>query len=201
MYPLESSTEFIVDLSPLELGDTHSRAQSGLTRCQPRCQMTGWRSLADAADMVSAVLDVVGQNVAVAIHPSAHGFQTAAGDYQRAPAGLLGRGRTVAGGAVGSASWAQGRGHCGGDGQADASAGGNGRKVVAVDPVAGMRERLAAALTGVELLDGVAEATPLDDPSVHAATVGQAFHWFDVDRALTEIHRVGRVGGRVGSRP
>lgn len=40
--------------------------------------------MADAADMVGAVLDVVGQNVAVAIHPSAHGFQTAAGDYQRA---------------------------------------------------------------------------------------------------------------------
>jgi ubiquinone/menaquinone biosynthesis C-methylase UbiE len=45
-------------------------------------------------------------------------------------------------------------------------------KVVAVEPVAGMRERLAAALTGVELLDGVAEAIPLDDASVDAATVG-----------------------------
>jgi hypothetical protein len=93
----------------------------------------------------------------------------------------------VAGRAVGSASWAQGRGHCGGDGQADASAGGHGRKVVAVEPVAGMRERLAAALTDVELLDGVAEAIPLDDASVHAATVGQAFHWFDGDRPLIEI--------------
>jgi hypothetical protein len=46
--------------------------------------MTGWRSLADAAGMLSAVLDVVGQNVAVAIHPSSDGFQTAAGDCQRA---------------------------------------------------------------------------------------------------------------------
>lgn len=42
----------------------------------------------------------------------------------------------------------------------------------------------------------MAEAIPLDDASVHAATVGQAFHWFDGDRALTEIHRVGRAGGR-----
>ena len=49
-----------------------------------------------------------------------------------------------------------------------------------------MRERLDAALTGVEPLDGVAEAIPLDDASVHAATVGQAFHWFDGDRALTK---------------
>ena len=200
MYRLESSTDFIVDLSPLELGDTHSRAQSGSTRCQPRCQMTGWRSLADAADMVGAVLDVVGQNVAVAIHPSAHGFQTAAGDYQRArPDYSDEAGRWLAERL--DLRPGQGRGHCGGDGQADASAGGHGRKVVAVEPVAGMRERLAAALTRVELLDGVAEAIPLDDASVHAATVGQAFHRFDGDRALTEIHRVGRVGGRVGSRP
>jgi hypothetical protein len=61
MYRLESSTDFRSDLSPLELGDTRSRAQSGSTRCQPRCQTTSWRSLADAADMVSAVLDVVGR--------------------------------------------------------------------------------------------------------------------------------------------
>ena len=72
-----------------------------------------------------------------------------------------------------------------------------GAKVVAVEPVAGMRERLAAALAGVELLDGVAEAIPFDDASVDAATVRQAFHWFDGDRALTEIHRVVRVGGRL----
>jgi ubiquinone/menaquinone biosynthesis C-methylase UbiE len=162
--------------------------------------MTGWRSFADAAGMVRAVLDVVGRNVAVAIHPSAHGFQTAAGDYQHArpdysdEAGRwlaerldLRSGRKVVDIAAGTDKLTQ-------------SAGGHGRKVVAVERVAGMRERPAAALTGVELLDGVADAIPLDDASVHAATVGQAFHWFDGDRALTESHRVGLVGGRVGSR-
>ena len=117
--------------------------------------------------MVGAVLDVVGQNVAVAIHPSAHGFQTAAGDYERArPDYSDEAGRWLAERL--DLRPGQGRGHCGGDGQADASAGGHGRKVVAVEPVAGMRERLAAALTRVELLDGVAEAIPLDDASVHA---------------------------------
>jgi hypothetical protein len=113
--------------------------------------------------------------------------QTAVGDNERARPDYSDEAGWVAGRAAGSASWAQGRGHCGGDGQADASAGGHGRKVVAVEPVAGMRERLAAALTGVEPLDGVAEAIPLDDAAVHAATVGQAFHWFDGDRALIEI--------------
>lgn len=150
MYRLEPSTDFIVDLSPLELGDTHSRAQSGSTHCQPRCQMTGWRSLADAADMLSAVLDVVGQNV-VSIRPPTASKRPQA--TTNAPGRTTRTGRTVAGRAAGSAFWAQGRGHCGGHGQADASAGGHGRKVVAVEPVAGMRERLDAALTGVELLD------------------------------------------------
>ena len=58
--------------------------------------------------------------------------------------------------------------------------------------VAGMREQLAAVLPDVEVLDGVAEAIPLDDAAVDAATVGQAFHWFDGDRALLEIRRIAR---------
>jgi ubiquinone/menaquinone biosynthesis C-methylase UbiE len=69
--------------------------------------------------------------------------------------------------------------------------------VVAIEPVAGMRSRLAASLPGVELLDGVAEDIPLEDGSVDAATVGQAFHWFDGDRALREIHRIVRARGRL----
>lgn len=72
-----------------------------------------------------------------------------------------------------------------------------GVRVIAVEPVAAMRERLTATLPDVRLLDGVAEDIPLDDASVDAATVGQAFHWFDGDRALTEIHRVVRGDGRL----
>jgi SAM-dependent methyltransferase len=48
-------------------------------------------------------------------------------------------------------------------------------------------------------LDGTAEQIPLDDCSVDAVLVGQAFHWFDVPKALAEIGRVLRPGGRVGA--
>jgi SAM-dependent methyltransferase len=59
--------------------------------------------------------------------------------------------------------------------------------VVAVEPVAEMRAGLPAA---ARPMAGTAEAIPLDTAAVHAVTVGQAFHWFDRDAALTEIHRV-----------
>jgi SAM-dependent methyltransferase len=48
---------------------------------------------------------------------------------------------------------------------------------------------------GVDVLDGTAEAMPLDDDSVDAITVAQAFHWFHGGQALAEIHRVLRRGG------
>jgi SAM-dependent methyltransferase len=72
-----------------------------------------------------------------------------------------------------------------------------GADVVAVEPVAGMRDRLAAVLPDVEVHDGTAEALPLADGSVDAVTVAQAFHWFDAPVALSEMHRVLRPGGHL----
>jgi ubiquinone/menaquinone biosynthesis C-methylase UbiE len=73
-----------------------------------------------------------------------------------------------------------------------------GAEVVAVEPVAGMRERLVAALAGqVEVRDGTAEAVPVPDASIDAVTVAQAFHWFDPPRALAELARVLRPGGHL----
>jgi SAM-dependent methyltransferase len=60
---------------------------------------------------------------------------------------------------------------------------------IAVEPLAEMRKQLTAKLP-VEVLSGSAEAIPLDDESVDAAVVAQAFHWFDGPRALGELHRV-----------
>jgi ubiquinone/menaquinone biosynthesis C-methylase UbiE len=67
--------------------------------------------------------------------------------------------------------------------------------VLAVEPLAEMRAQLEAAVPGVELLAGSAEQLPLEDASVDAATAAAAFHWFELDRALPELHRVLRPGG------
>jgi SAM-dependent methyltransferase len=67
----------------------------------------------------------------------------------------------------------------------------SGARIVAVEPIPEMR-----ALIGVgEVVDGTAEDIPLPDGSAALVTVAQAFHWFDHDRALPEIHRVIRPGG------
>jgi SAM-dependent methyltransferase len=73
-----------------------------------------------------------------------------------------------------------------------------GADVVAVEPLASMREQLAAALPGVGVLEGTAESIPGTDASVDAVTVAQAFHWFRPAEALAEIARVLRPGGRLG---
>lgn len=70
--------------------------------------------------------------------------------------------------------------------------------IVAVEPVAGMREQLVGAVPGIEVLDGTAERIPLQDASVDAVLVAQAFHWFDAARAAAEIHRVLRPAGGLG---
>jgi SAM-dependent methyltransferase len=75
---------------------------------------------------------------------------------------------------------------------------GAGADLVAVEPVAAMRKSLAASLPKVEALEGTAESIPLPAASVDAVVVGQAFHWFDGDAALAEIHRVLRPGRRLG---
>ena len=66
-----------------------------------------------------------------------------------------------------------------------------GAQVVAVEPVAEMRAALPA---GARAVDGTAEAMPLSAGSADAVAVAQAFHWFDGDAALAEIHRVLRPG-------
>jgi SAM-dependent methyltransferase len=72
-----------------------------------------------------------------------------------------------------------------------------GLRVTAVEPDAGMRAELTSRQPEVRTLDGTAERIPLGDFEVDSVLVGQAFHWFDVDPALTEIARVLKPGGTV----
>jgi SAM-dependent methyltransferase len=67
--------------------------------------------------------------------------------------------------------------------------------VVAVEPLAEMRAEIPA---GADVLDGSAEQIPIADGSVDALLVWQAYHWFEPARALPEMHRVLRPGGRIG---
>jgi SAM-dependent methyltransferase len=70
-----------------------------------------------------------------------------------------------------------------------------GARVLAVEPLAEMRGQLEAAVPAAEVLAGSAEELPLEDDSADAVVAASAFHWFDPERALPEIHRVLRPGG------
>ena len=65
--------------------------------------------------------------------------------------------------------------------------------VVAVEPDEAMR----ALNPGREVLAGTAESIPLDDASVDAVFVGEAFHWFEPVAAVAELLRVLRPRGGV----
>jgi SAM-dependent methyltransferase len=61
-----------------------------------------------------------------------------------------------------------------------------------------MLRHLRAAAPGARPLLARAEHIPLRSSSVDMVVAGQAFHWFDLDRALPEIARVLRPGGVLG---
>jgi ubiquinone/menaquinone biosynthesis C-methylase UbiE len=73
----------------------------------------------------------------------------------------------------------------------------SGANVIALEPVPEMRAELERRVRGVAVLGGTAEQIPLTDDYLDALTVGQAFHWFDEQPALREIHRVLKPGGGV----
>lgn len=73
-----------------------------------------------------------------------------------------------------------------------------GATVIAVEPIASMRDQIPLTAPRAVPFDGTAEAMALRDGSIDAIAVAQAFHWFDGPRALAEFHRVLRPGGRLG---
>lgn len=73
-----------------------------------------------------------------------------------------------------------------------------GHRVTAVEPDEGMAEQLRLRQDpGLTVELGSAESIPLPDASVDAVLAAQAFHWFDLPRALPEMARVLRPGGRL----
>ena len=69
-----------------------------------------------------------------------------------------------------------------------------GAEVIALEPGDEMRGMLERAVPQARALAAGAESIPLTDDSVDAATAGQSFHWFRLDEAVPEIHRVLRSG-------
>jgi ubiquinone/menaquinone biosynthesis C-methylase UbiE len=70
-------------------------------------------------------------------------------------------------------------------------------EVVAVEPLESMRAILRRKLPQARVLAGSAERIPLDDSSVDAVFVAEAFHWFDSRAAAFEIARVLRPNGKL----
>ena len=75
---------------------------------------------------------------------------------------------------------------------------GRAARVFAVEPDERMRAVLAASGPEAEVLAGRGEDIPLPAASVDAVVISAAWHWLDPVRAVPEITRVLRPGGRLG---
>jgi SAM-dependent methyltransferase len=72
-----------------------------------------------------------------------------------------------------------------------------GRTVVATDPLGPMLRHLARTAPDAIASFGTAEQIPVRRRWADVVVGAQAYHWFDHDRALPEIARVLRPGGRI----
>ena len=129
------------------------------------------------------------------LHPLVPGFASVADDYERGrpeyPADYIPAALELTGIPSGSAVLDL----AAGTGKLTRALVAGGLDVVAVEPLPGMRARLAAQLPADRVLDGSAETIPLPAASVDAVFCGDAFHWFHGPAALEEIARVLRPGG------
>jgi len=72
-----------------------------------------------------------------------------------------------------------------------------GHDVHATDPDEAMLAKLQQRLPDVRVSQAPAEEIPAGDRTYDVVVSAQAFHWFDLDRALPEVARVLKAGGRL----
>lgn len=72
-----------------------------------------------------------------------------------------------------------------------------GHRILATDALAPMLSHLRNRVPDAVPVQAVAEQIPLPARSVDVVVSAQAFHWFDLKRALPEIARVLRPGGSI----
>jgi SAM-dependent methyltransferase len=132
---------------------------------------------------------------AMAVHPLAAQFASVAGAYERGrpeyPIGAIG----AIAAELGLRPGAPVLDLAAGTGKLSRALLAAGLEVIGVEPLASLRAVLVEKIGAERVRDGVAEEIPLDDESVDAVTVADAFHWFDHARAVPEIRRVLRPGG------
>ncbi len=133
------------------------------------------------------------------IHPAAaHGFQASADVYERGRPSYPDRAIAYLVQALGISSGSRVVDVGAGTGKLLRLLEPTGAELIGVEPVDAMRSELAARSPSVTALSGAAERIPLEAGSVDAVVVGQAFHWFEGERALAEFHRILRPDGRLG---
>jgi SAM-dependent methyltransferase len=134
--------------------------------------------------------------VTVTVHDAARGFEAAAATYDRSRPEYPEEAMDLVARSLGLAPGRRLLDLGAGTGKFSRLAAARGATVVALEPVEAMI-RGATGAPGVLAVRGVAEALPVRPHGVDAACAASSFHWFDGRRALGEIHRALRRGGRL----
>lgn len=147
------------------------------------------------------------------VHDKATAFEGAAGVYEHSRPGYPAEAvsfltRTLA---LGPGQWVVDL--AAGTGKLTRDLVSTGAKVIAAEPVAAMRQTLAATAIAttvaateagprgtppLSVVAAIAQALPVGDGLLDAITVAQGFHWFDTAEAVGEMHRAIRPGGGLG---
>ncbi len=76
----------------------------------------------------------------------------------------------------------------------------NGNLTFAIEPNAAMRsaaEQLFSGFSNFQSVNGTAEETTINTDSVDFVIAGQAFHWFEPEKAKLEFQRILKIDGKV----